>query len=315
MINIENYKNIPSELKEYNQWVWFKIYKEVDKNGVIKSKKVPVSPVTHRSSEWNKKENWTSFEKALCGLKSSNCDGLSFVLTKYDQFVCIDLDDIKNHRHKYILNDLKETYQEASYSNNGVHIFAKGTITKNINNQIEKVEIYGENKAIAMTGNVDILGHEVTEIIEFQEQIDKLFLKFAPNDSTQELKEKYKNFNDDVPDIHTIVKTIYMKHPRARDLLTAKVSSGDASKDDFELLLYLNTFTHGNSDLMKEIFLRSPLSRLGDRSKRRTEQGYLKYLDRTIDKVLFVGSTDYWNYHLDEVAERRQYFEMLQHQY
>lgn len=106
-----------------------------------------------------------------------------------------------------------------------------------------------------------------------------------------------------------------MKHPRARDLLTGRVSSSDASKDDFELLLYLNTFTHGNPKLMKEIFLGCPLSRLGDRSKRKTEQGYLKYLDRTIDKVLYVGSTDYWNYHLDEVAERRQRFEMLQHQY
>lgn len=315
MINIENYKNIPQELREYDQWVWFKVYKEVDKNGVIKSKKVPINPITHKAFEWNKKENWTSFEKALEGLKTSNCDGLSFVLTKDDPFVCIDLDDIKNHKHKHILNDFKDTYQEASYSNNGVHIFSKGTITKNINNQIEKVEIYSENKAIAMTGNIDILGHEKTEIKSLQQQIDQLFLKFAPNDSPQELKEKYRNFNDDVPDISRILKTIYMKHPRARDLLTGRVSSGDASKDDFELLLYLNTFTHGNPKLMKEIFLGSSLSRLGDRSKRRTEQGYLKYLDRTIDKVLYVGSTNYWNYYLDEVAERRQRLEMLQHQY
>ncbi len=315
MINIENYNNIPWELKEYDQWVWYKIYKEVDKEGVIKSKKVPISPITHKASEWNKKENWTSFDKALEGLKNSSCDGLSFVLTKDDPFVCIDLDDIRNHKHKNILNDFKDTYQEASYSNNGIHIFAKGTITKNINNQIEKVELYSENKAIAMTGNIDILGHEVTEIIDLQEQIDKLFLKFAPFDSPKELKEKYRNFYDDVPDLQTILKTIYMKHPRARDLLRGQVSSGDASKDDFELLLYLNTFTHRNPKLMKEIFLGSPLSRLGDRSKRRTEQGYLKYLDKTIDKVLYVGSTNYWNYHLDEVDERRQRIEMLQHQY
>ncbi|MCD3398088.1 hypothetical protein KP743_10985 [Streptococcus equi subsp. zooepidemicus] len=37
MINKENYiNNIPQELKERNQWLWFMIYHNEDKNGKMK---------------------------------------------------------------------------------------------------------------------------------------------------------------------------------------------------------------------------------------------------------------------------------------
>lgn len=58
MIKKEKYiNNIPQELKERNQWLWFKIYHNKDKYGSIKTVKIPISPITFESNEWNKKEN------------------------------------------------------------------------------------------------------------------------------------------------------------------------------------------------------------------------------------------------------------------
>ena len=47
-----------------------------------------------------------------------------------------------------------QTPIEISQSGKGLHIFAKGSIKKNFNNQIEKVEMYHENRCIAMTGEL-----------------------------------------------------------------------------------------------------------------------------------------------------------------
>ena len=115
MINKEKYiNNIPQELKECKQRLWFKIYYNEDKNKNIKMVKIPISPITCESNEWNKEENWANFEIALEGLERSDCDGLSFVLTEYDPFVCIDLDNVKDSFEdvRDIISDFGETYKE-----------------------------------------------------------------------------------------------------------------------------------------------------------------------------------------------------------
>lgn len=88
---------------------------------------------------------------------------------------------------------------------------------------------------------------------------------------------------------------------KAKALFEGSHRSGDASKDDFSLLLFLNSFTHGNAEMMKEIFLQSALNRIDDQSKRRTQEGYLRYLDESIKKAVQGGNKRYWdyNYHRD----------------
>ena len=47
MINKENYlRNIPMELREYKQWLWFKKIRKQDLKGKEKMLKLPVSPIT-----------------------------------------------------------------------------------------------------------------------------------------------------------------------------------------------------------------------------------------------------------------------------
>ncbi|GKH59992.1 hypothetical protein CE91St25_03280 [Campylobacter ureolyticus] len=68
----------------------------------------------------------------------------------------MDLDNVKDSFEdvRDIISDFGETYKEISVLGNGVHIFAKGRIHKNINNQADCSEMYKSNKCIAMTGDV-----------------------------------------------------------------------------------------------------------------------------------------------------------------
>lgn len=66
MIIKEKYlKHIPKEMRKYKQWILFKKIRNIDKFGKEKIIKLPLSPITGKSSEWNNKDNWTSFEKAI----------------------------------------------------------------------------------------------------------------------------------------------------------------------------------------------------------------------------------------------------------
>lgn len=194
---------------------------------------------------------------------------------------------------KNILNDFSDTYSEISVSENGVHIFVKGNIAKNINNQIDRFEMYKSNKCIAMTGNV--IG-DCREILDKQYMLNIYYKKYALKETIREQIAHYKSIDGDVPDIEEILKAIYKTNRKGRELFNGAYSTGDASKDDFQLLLVLNSFTHGNADLMLEIFLKSALNRKGDMSKRKTEAAYIKYLNQSIKKAQEVGGNNYWDY-------------------
>ena len=290
-------RNIPAELREYKQWLWFKKIRKQDLKGKEKILKLPVSPITLKSDDWNNKEQWGDFETAVNNLESSGCDGLSFVLSRDDPFVCIDLDNVDNKKQDMFINDFNGTYVEISQSGMGIHIFAKGEIEKNFNNQLEKVEMYQENRCIAMTGNIYKLNDFVAEkILLKQKELDKYYKLFSPKRSVRDIIRKYQEAAECVPDSNTVIETMCMYNAMARALFEGSYTSGDASKDDFSLLLFLNSFTHGNAEMMKELFLKSALNRIGDRSKRRTEKGYLKYLEDSISKAIQGGNKRYWDY-------------------
>ena len=261
MINKENYlQNIPQELRQYKQWLWFKRIVKVDKWEKEKISKIPISPITLKSDGWNDRKHWTDFETAVKNLERSGSDGLSFELSKDDPFVCIDLDRVDDSFGNF-LNDFNDTYREVSQSGRGVHIFAKGVIAKNFNNQIEKVEMYQENRCIAMTGNILKFGSMTVRRIEpKQKELDKYYKLFAPKDSIKEAIRNYQMMDDWVPDCNKVIEIMCRHNARAKALFEGTNTSEDPSKDDFVLLLFLNSFTHGNAEMMKEIFLRSALN-------------------------------------------------------
>ena len=298
MINKENYlQNIPIELREYKQWLWFKKIRKQGLKGKEKILKLPISPITFKADDWNNKEQWADFEIAVNNIESSSCDGLSFVLSRDDPFVCIDLDNVEENILKMFQTDFSDTYKEISQSGNGVHIFVKGKIEKSFNNQLEKVEMYQENRCIAMTGNIYKFNDFVAEkVLLKQKELDKYYKLFSKKRSIREVIRKYQEATECVPDSDTVIEMMCRYNASARALFEGSYTSGDASKDDFSLLLFLNSFTHGNAEMMKEIFLKSALNRMGDRSKRKSEKGYLKYLEDSISKAIRGGNKRYWDY-------------------
>ena len=306
MIKTEKYKqNIPMELREYKQWLWFKKIRRVDLKGKEKILKLPMSPITLKSSDWNNKENWADFETAVNNIESSDSDGLSFVLSIDDPFICIDLDNVSRDMRERFFRDFQGTYIETSQSGKGLHIFVKGEIDKNFNNQIEKVEMYQENRCIAMTGNS--IDGTLNNIIDKQSEINRYYERFGPKKSVREQIRAYQSDNDTLPDIPKIIETMCKHNRKAKGLFEGTIASGDASKDDFLLLLLLNSYTHGDETLIKEIFLMSALNRSDDRSKRKNEAAYIRYLEDSIKKAIQYGNQKYWdyNYHRKRAGDIR----------
>ena len=74
------------------------------------------------------------------------------------------------------IKDFNDTYIEISQSRRGLHIFVKGKIEKNFNNQLEKVEMYQENRCIAMTGNIYKFNDCVAnKVLLKQKEVDKYY--------------------------------------------------------------------------------------------------------------------------------------------
>ena len=307
MIKMEQYKqNIPMELRQYKQWLWFKRIRKIDLKGKEKILKLPVSPITFKSDDWNNKEQWADFETAVNNIEGSGSDGLSFVLSMDAPFLCIDLDNVSCDMRERFFRDFHDTYIEISQSGKGLHIFAKGEIADNFSNQIEKVEMYQNNRCIAMTGNsIDGISNN---IIDKQSEIDRYYECFAPKKSVREQIRAYQSDNDTLPDIPKIIETMCKHNRKAKGLFEGTIASADASKDDFLLLLLLNSYTHGDEALMKEIFLMSALNRSDDRSKRKNEAAYIKYLEDSIKKATQYGNKRYWdyNYHRKSVGDNRE---------
>ncbi|WP_219336805.1 hypothetical protein [Campylobacter concisus] len=128
--------------------------------------------------------------------------------------------------------------------------------------------MYQNNRCIAMTGNS--VDRTLNNIIDKQKEIDKYYEYFAPKKSIREQIKAYQSDNDLLADAPKIIETMCKHNTKAKGLFEGTISSGDASKDDFLLLLLLlNSYTHGNEALMKDIFLKSALNRIDDKSKRK----------------------------------------------
>lgn len=294
-------KNIPRELQSNPQWIVFQKMPRTNRYGEMKIAKIPISAVSLSAKEWNRKDKWASFEEALFVLVNSKLDGLAFVLSSDDPFACIDLDhclenDSLSLAAKSIIEIFTGSYMELSQSKQGVHIFCKGRVPINLNSQINGVEIYQENHCIAMTGDVDSRHlNGSTALINYDKELNQLYQDYAPKIETRPLAEAPTSTGE-LPDTRAIIETMCRFNNRARELFQGSNLSGDWSKDDFRLLLFLNSFTHGNPELMKEIFLRSALNRMGDTSKRKTEMAYLRYLESSIQKAIQIGNQRYWDY-------------------
>ena len=87
-------KNVPEELKNYDQWVCWKI--EVKEDRLTK---VPINVLTGENAKTNNPKTWASFNQAIDYFKkhqNQGIAGIGFVFSEKDSFTGIDLDKCRN---------------------------------------------------------------------------------------------------------------------------------------------------------------------------------------------------------------------------
>ena len=309
----KKYKYLPEEMKELKRFVGWR--KEELEGKVAK---LPFSLIDGQASNWNKPDRWLNFEEA----RYENSP-LGFVLVEEDKIVCIDLDkaimDGKlSAMAEEVVKDFVGSHMEISQSGKGLHIFARGNLENNLNLSSKGIEIYKNNRYIALTGDMGngLIFPVSNKLLERDLEIERLYKKWTQEkpSTIKQLKEYRQKstkhtYSIDNLSLNEILMTMERTNDKASRLISGDSITGDHSRDDFTFLILARNYTGGDPSLMKELFLTTPLNRLGSGQKRRDDRKYMDYLEKTIDKVLRLGSFKSfdWSNHLAYKERKKAY--------
>src|SRR5690554_824597 len=198
---------------------------------------------------------------------------------------------------------------EISQSGKGLHIFARGNLENNLNLSSKGIEIYKNNRYIALTGDVGEgkFFPVSNKLLDKDLEIERLYRKWTQEKPStikqlKEYRQKSANYlySIDNLSLDEILSTMERTNDKASRLISGLSITGDHSRDDFIFLVLARNYTGGDPALMKDLFLMTPLSRLGIGQKRSDDRRYMDYLEKTIDKVLKLGSFKSfdWSNHL-----------------
>lgn len=289
---MNNYNNIPKELKGLKQWVGFSQFDR--DNGKVG--KMPINPLNLKPAKANDPNTWTTYSNAVNAVGSpvtfyvngeqhkGKIDGIGIQFG--NGLFGIDLDDVV--RSGYISDDAKEiirtvdSYTEYSPSGNGIHILCFGEIPEG-NRRKGFIEMYGETRFFTVTGNVITDYDKINERTEQAKIVHEKYLG-TPQTKTQTKKETvdiaYLQSDDE------LIRMMFnsFKGSEIKQLMIGNMSiyNDDHSAADFALVNHLCYWTNGNAAKIDSIFRTSGLMR----EKWDRPQGDSTYGEITINKVL-----------------------------
>lgn len=154
-------ENIPTEIKESNQWV---NWKAINRNGKIT--KPPCQP-DGQLAKSNDSSTWSSYTAVTEVLDEFN--GIGFVLTRNDPYVALDFDNCRCPAFDSLVpwangldvvlpeiaNHIKKlnSYSEISPSRKGIRILVKGSLTRD-GMKKGSIEAYQAVHYVTLTGHV-----------------------------------------------------------------------------------------------------------------------------------------------------------------
>lgn len=142
--------NFPADLLIFKNWC---VWDLRDVNGRIT--KLPYNPRTLRLAKSNDSSTWCSFEEAARAVEGGAYKGVGFMLSS-SPYVCVDLDDCLDggERESWARGIVAAlgSYTEVSQSGKGLHIFGRASVERD--RRSDRIEVYGNNRFIAMTGNI-----------------------------------------------------------------------------------------------------------------------------------------------------------------
>lgn len=276
------YDNIPSELKERNQFVCWKY----EDRGGPKPTKVP-----YTQDGWNANVNdpntWGSFDACVAAVRKGYADGIGFVLTPDDPYCFIDLDapvGTSDEQQRAWKRQLKifeafDSYSEIS-PGGGLHIVVKAKVAEG--RRRRDVELYGSARYMTMTGNV----HRDKPIAERQHLVNVLWAELGGGRASQIAGSK-ASMDFDPSGTDDQVFTTAANAVNGEKFL--RLWSGDwqseypsQSEADFALIDIIAYYTQ-NREQITRMFLASGL---GKRDKARKHPRYIPtMITRAFDRI------------------------------
>ena len=158
--------NIPIELRQYRQWVVWRLEIVPGKD---KPTKTPYNPFSKLKASVTNPNTWVSFDEAcsagpfLTEAVSNDAPiagfhGIGFVFTESDPYGFIDLDDVHGdveayERQRKIYEEFN-SYSEQSPSGTGYHILVRAKLPPLSGRRRAGIEIYSDARYATFTGNV-----------------------------------------------------------------------------------------------------------------------------------------------------------------
>lgn len=285
--------NIPLELKNTAQWVYWRPVK--DASG--KWKKIPFNPNDIQNyANINLSSTWSDFPTAQREVANYSAGGIGFVLTSKDNFVGIDLDDCvdvstgKVEDWAQLIIDNLNSYTERSPTGYGIRIFIKGTLGDQTGMHRGKIEIYDKGRFLTVTGNY--LPQYGNLIEDRQEQLNQLVLKLNSVNKTQQLKKASNKVMSDA-NIELVLEKAFRSQngQKIKDLWSGSWSEWYPSQSEADLALcnYLVYWVSRDTKELNALFEKSGLYR----NKWHERHGNRTYGEITIDNALLNVNESY----------------------
>ncbi|KFL77269.1 DNA primase [Bacillus cereus ATCC 10876] len=262
---LDNFNNIPTELKNTPNWV---LWKAEVRNS--KATKVPYQ-LNGSMAQSNNRNTWSTFEEVLEEYQQGDYNGIGFMFSKEDVFIGIDIDHcVQEGEFTELAEDIMKlvpSYTEYSPSGDGIHIIAKGKIplrgpgTGKKNPSIG-LEIYRHGRYFTFTGasinNLPV--KESTENLKvlFQKYIEKKEVLVVPKTPSVSRESNINNLSSS----ELWERMFNSKNGRAiRDLFCGVLINGDHSSTDMALANHLAFWTDKDAAKMDSMFRESALIR------------------------------------------------------
>ena len=142
-------------LQRFDQWVAWDYVWKTEKQ---KYDKPPLNARTGSFARHSDPATWSTYEARLQEQKPTTFPDVGFVLGPDDGLTGLDLDDCRNDATGVLapwaaeIVALAETYAEVSPSGQGIRLFALGKVEQATKYDPAKVEIYGKQRYLTITG-------------------------------------------------------------------------------------------------------------------------------------------------------------------
>ena len=176
-ITMEEFGQVPDELKQLDQWVLWK--SETRDN---KPTKVPYNAHKQIRAKSNNSDTWYSFSTVLDVFveNSSEYEGIGFMFSPDDPYVGIDFDDCLEDGElkpwaRELVDLMQSTYAEVSPSGNGIKLWIQADKTRpehRTSVDDGAIEIYDKKRYFTVTGK--LFGEATTVVAEDQAGLDQL---------------------------------------------------------------------------------------------------------------------------------------------